>query len=176
QRDDNQHDSMAMITPSAAGNVPPSAVSGQIRRARWYSHSYNRADFYRLAARLGWLPRSMRLAMARNVGRLAPWPLPPERGVVRATLMQVTGITEPGRLDELTTRTFTDFAMCFSDLMSTNRQPIARLREAVAYVEGEDRVAGVSPPLISLTAHVGNWELAGRLLAGRKETSSAFVR
>src|SRR5262247_704891 len=138
---------MAMITPSAAGNVPPSAVSGEIRRPRWYSHSYNRADFYRLAAKLNWLPRPMRLALARTVGRLAPRLMPTERAVVRATLMQVTGITAPGQLDELTTRTFTDFAMCFSDLMSTNRRPIARLGEVVARVEGEDRVAGLLPPL-----------------------------
>jgi lauroyl/myristoyl acyltransferase len=164
-----------MIAPSAAGNVPPSTVSGEIRRVRWYSHSYNRADFYRLAAKLNWLPRPMRLALARNVGRLAPRLMPTERDVVRATLMQVTGITEPGRLDELTTRTFTDFAMCFSDLMSTNRQPIARLGEVVARMEGEDRVAGLTPPLISLTAHVGNWELAGRLLAGRMERTTHVV-
>jgi len=101
--------------------------------------------------------------------------MPSEREVVRATLMQVTGITESHRLDELTTRTFTDFAMCFSDLMTTNRQPIARLADAVARVEGEDRVAGLTPPLISLTAHVGNWELAGRLLAGRTERTTHVV-
>src|SRR5262249_3705587 len=143
--------------------------------ARWYSHSYNRADFYRLAAKLGWLPRPMRLALARNVGRLAPRLMPTERDVVRATLMQGTGITEPARLDELTTQTFTGFAMCFSDWMSTNRQPVARLGEAIAYIEGEDRMAGLSPPLISLTAHVGNWELAGRLLAGRTERTTHVV-
>jgi len=164
-----------MITGSAAGGVPPSAVSGRSQGARWYSHGYNRAGLYRLAAGLGWLPRTTRLAMARAVGRLAPRLMPTERVVVRDTLMQVTGIVEPRRLDALTIRTFTDFAMCFSDLLSTNRQPAARLAATVARVEDAERVTKITPPLISLTAHVGNWELAGRLLAGHTERTTHVV-
>jgi lauroyl/myristoyl acyltransferase len=168
-------EAVTVIPPSAAGSVPPSTMSGRIHRSRWYSHAYNRADLYRLAAGLGWLPRPVRLSLARTVGRLAPRLMPTERAVVRDTLMRVTGITESRRLDELTVRTFTDFAMCFSDLLSTNRQPVARLGDVVARVEGGERVALLEPPLISLTAHVGNWELAGRLLAGRTERTTHVV-
>ena len=96
------------------------------RRPRWYSHAYNRADLYRLAAALGWLPRPVRLALARQLGRLAPRLMPRERAVIEKTLARVTGATGP-RLASLTVRTFTDFAMCFSDLVSTNRQSAARL-------------------------------------------------
>ena len=136
------------------------------RRPHWYSHAYNRADLYRLAAGLGWLPRRARLGLARRLGRLAPRLMPVERAVVRKTLARVTGATG-SRLDALTVGTFADFAMCFSDLVSTNRQSVGRLTSTVGRVEGVERVTRLGAPLISLTAHVGNWELAGRLLAGR---------
>src|SRR5215467_12398775 len=92
-----------------------SSVDGVARR--WYSHRYNRPDLYGLAARLGWLPRPLRLALARQIGRLAPRLVPAERAAIRETLAQFTNATG-SRLD-------------------------------------------------ALTAHVGNWELAGRLLAGQ---------
>ena len=144
------------------------------RRPRWYSHAYNRADLYRLAAGLGWLPRRARLGLARRLGRLAPRLVPVERAVIRRTLARMTGASGP-RLDELTVGTFTDFAMCFSDLVSTNRQPLARTMSRVGRVEGAERVAGLDAGFISLTAHVGNWELAGRLLAGRTARATHVV-
>ena len=135
-------------------------------RPRWYGHSYNRAGLYRLAEALGWMPRGPRLALARSLGRLAPGWLPAERAAVRKTLAAVTGASGP-RLEQLTTRVFGDFAMCFSDLVSTNRRPAARLSTYVHGVIGGEQVQGLSGGLISVTAHVGNWELAGRLLATR---------
>ena len=92
--------------------------------------------------------------------------MPVERAVIRKTLARVTGATG-SRLEALTVGTFTDFAMCFSDLVSTNRQPVERLTSRVGRVEGVERVARLRAGFISPTAHVGNWELAGRLLAGR---------
>jgi len=149
----------------------PEAVA---RRPRWHSHAYNRADLYRLAAGLGWLPRPMRLGLARAIGRLAPRLMPAEQAVVRKTLARVTGATG-SRLEALTARTFVDFAMCFSDLVSTNRQPVSRLASRVARVAGADNVARAGAGFISPTAHVGNWELAGRLLAGRAARATHVV-
>ncbi len=143
-------------------------------RPRWYSHPYNRAAFYRLGAAMGWLPRRARLAVAQQLGRLAPRFLPAERAVVRKTLALVTEATGP-RLDELTRGVFRDFAMCFSDLVSTNRQPVARLAAHAGPVTGAERLVGVEGGLISLTAHVGNWELAGRLLARRSARPTHVV-
>ena len=143
-------------------------------RPRWYAHGYNRADVYRLAGALGWLPRRARLGLARSVGRLAVKLMPAEQAVVRRTLERVLGTTDPRRVDALTVSTFTDFAMCFSDLVSTNRQPAERLTSSVGRVEGGAHI----PPgagLISLSAHVGNWELAGRLLAGRTARTTHVV-
>ena len=148
-----------------------STPAGLAGRPRWHSHAYNRSDLYRLAEGLGWLPRRARLRLARKLGRLAAWFMPVERAVIRKTLVRVTGATG-SRLEALTVRTFTDFAMCFSDLVSTNRQPVARLTSQVGRVEG---VECLRAGFISPTAHVGNWELAGRLLAGRTARTTHVV-
>jgi lauroyl/myristoyl acyltransferase len=143
-------------------------------RPRWYSHAYNRADFYRLAARLGWLPRPARLALARQLGRFAKRRMPVELAAVRNTLARVTGATG-SRLEALTVDTFTDFAMCFSDLVSTNRQPASRLVRHVAIGGDEGRFRPPEGGFISPSAHLGNWELAGRLLAGRAARTTHVV-
>ena len=144
------------------------------RRPRWYSHAYNRADFYRVAAGLAWLPRRARLGLARQLGRLAPRWMPAERAAIRNTLARVTGAMEP-RLEALTVATFADFAMCFSDLVSTNRQPMARLVSQVDTAEAADLMTRLGQGFISPSAHVGNWELAGRLLAGRTARTTHVV-
>src|SRR5215469_17206251 len=88
---------------------------------RWYWHPYNRAVLYRLAGMLSCLPRGGRLAAARVLGGLTPRWLSAERAAVRLTLERVTGATG-APLDTLTRRLFADFAMCFTDLVTTNRE------------------------------------------------------
>ena len=144
------------------------------RRPRWYSHAYNRANFYRVAAGLAWLPRRARLGLARQLGRLAPWWMPLERAAIWNTLARVTGATG-SRLEALTVATFADFAMCFSDLVSTNRQPMAHLVSHIDAAEGADLMTRLGQGFISPSAHVGNWELAGRLLAGRTARTTHVV-
>lgn len=143
-------------------------------RPRWYWHSYNRAHLYRLAEVLGLLPRRVRLALAGALGRLAPRFLPSELAAVRATLEIVTGASG-ARLDELCAGVFRDFALCFSDLVSTNRRPAQRLLPYIGAVNGADQVDELSGGIISVTAHVGNWELAGRLLAARSARRTHIV-
>src|SRR5262249_62356000 len=111
-------------TAGAGGaGMPPSLASVRpASRPRWYSHAYNRADFYRLAAAFGWLPRRARLALARRLGRLATRRMPAEREAVRSTLARVTG-AEGSRLDGLTVATFTHFPMCFTHLVTTHSHP-----------------------------------------------------
>ena len=112
------------------------------------------------------VPRPVRLAVARALGRLAPRFLPAERAAARRTLERVTGASG-ARLDALSVGVFRDFAMCFSDLVSTNRGPAAELERCVGAVSGAEHLDLVSGGVVSVTAHVGNWELAGRLLASR---------
>ena len=155
--------------------MPLSLTSNRpARRPRWYSHAYNRANFYRVAAGLAWLPRRARLGLARQLGRLAPRWMPVERAAIRHTLARVTGATG-SRLEALTVATFADFAMCFSDLVSTNRQPMAHLVSQVDMAEGADLMTRLGQGFISPSAHVGNWELAGRLLAGRTARTTHVV-
>ena len=61
--------------------------------------------------------------------------------------------------------------MFFSDLVSTNREPTARLFGRVGTVTGEEHLQHLEGGVISLTAHVGNWDLAGRLLARKRRSS-----
>ena len=50
-----------------------------------------------------------------------------------------------------------------------------RLLSHVAAPEGVDRITRVEGGFISPSAHVGNWELAGRLLAGRTARTTHVV-
>jgi len=126
-----------------------------------------------LTAAMGWLPRRMRLGLARRVGHLALSFLPAERAVVRKTLGVMTGATGR-RLDQLTTEVFSEFAMCFSDLSSASRRPV-RLPAYVGAIQGREHLNGREGPVVSLTAHVGNWELAGRLLARHSARTTHIV-
>jgi lauroyl/myristoyl acyltransferase len=133
---------------------------------RWYVHHYNHPIFYRLAGAAAVLPRPARLRLAVAIADLALGLMPVERAMVRKNLRQVTGASE-ARLGELTRDVFRGFAICFADLVSTNRRANGRLTTYVAGVTGEIPLARADLGMISLTAHLGNWELAGRLLARR---------
>ena len=65
-------------------------------RPQWYAHGYNRAELYRLAAVMGWLPRRLRLALARRLGHLAQSFLPVERAAARKNASQI-GCGDSGR-------------------------------------------------------------------------------
>src|SRR5947208_14709747 len=94
--------------------------------------------------------------------------MPRERAAVRKTLGLSTGAT--GRdLDQLPTGVFTDFAMCFSDLVSSNRQSEARLRALVSTAPGAEDFAGMTGGVVSVTAHVGHCGQEGRHLARARQ-------
>ena len=144
------------MTPSVDGSAQ-----------RWYAHRYNRPDLYRPRGALSWVPRRLRLALARHIGRLAPRRMPAERAAIRKAMARFTGATG-SRLDTLTVRVFTRFR----DVLQRPGldQPGADRGARISHRrqrEGVERLASLTGGLISLTAHVGNWELAGRLLAGR---------
>src|SRR5919108_3059344 len=130
-----------MLDSQILNDVP--TPTAPVRAPRWYWHPYNRARLYRLAGALGWLPRRGRLALAGALGGLVPRWFPAERAAVRLTLEVVTGAMG-ARLDALTRRLFGEFAMCFSDLVTTNRQAPARLMRYVERLSGTDHVAALT--------------------------------
>ena len=135
---------------------------------RWYAHDWNRAGVYRLGASvLGALPRGARLTLAAAIAAVAPFPV--ERAVVRANLARVAPGLGAAAREALVRRVFRRFAMCFADLLSTNRRE-TEADGLLAAVEGEahiDAALAAGRGLIFLTAHFGNWELAGRLVMRR---------
>jgi lauroyl/myristoyl acyltransferase len=87
---------------------------------------------------------------------------------VRRNLARVHPEREPAWLDAAVDRVFERFAVCFADLISLNRGPQSALSR---HVKGIDWQTSTRDALargrgcVSITAHLGNWELAGRLLA-----------
>src|SRR5206468_1975667 len=59
---------------------------------------------------------------------------------------------------------FGEFAMCFSDLIVASRRP-DQVSAHMGPLRGIEQLLRQEGAVVSLTAHVGNWELAGRVLA-----------
>jgi lauroyl/myristoyl acyltransferase len=150
----------ALSAPPAPPAAPP----------RWYTHRLNRPAVYRVSALLAaTLPRPVRLTLARVLARRAAGWFPAERTRVRANLARVRPHVDPAALDRLVDEVFRHFAICFADLISTNRRE-ARPERLLARIEGNEHLLAADAEgrgLVLVTAHLGNSELGGRLLAER---------
>lgn len=142
-------------------------LPGPTAAPRWYAHGLNRVAFYRVGAAVaGVLPRALRLRAARAVATAAAGRFPDERAVVRATLARIVDGARPIELDALAAEVFENFAVCFTDLITSNRAE--RTDALLAGTEGVEHLAEaerLGRGLVVVTAHLGNWELGGRLLA-----------
>jgi KDO2-lipid IV(A) lauroyltransferase len=144
------------------------AVAGAVTPApRWYAHGFNRAVVYRVATlTASAMPRAMRLRVAMRLADVASRRLPAERAVVGRNLARILPGTPPRALDELVSAVFRNFGVCFADLITANRR--AAVGTLVAAIDGMaelQKTARHGRGLVVLTAHLGNWELAGRMLA-----------
>jgi KDO2-lipid IV(A) lauroyltransferase len=148
----------------ATTRAVPTAV---VPAPRWYAHGFNRAAVYRVATlAASVLPRSARLRVAAGVASVVSRRFRAERAVVRQNLARILPGTAAGALDELVTAVFRNFAVCFADLITANRR--ADIATLVADIEGMTeltRAARAGRGLVVVTGHLGNWELAGRMLA-----------
>lgn len=153
------------MTTTASSSVP---LAPSTRPPRWYSHSLNHVAAYRAAAlAAAALPRPARLRLAAALGGIAADALPAERARVEANLARVRpDLDAPARVT-LARDVFRHFAVCFADLIVANRR--RRLPERLlAAIRGREHLATAGAGdrgVVVLTAHLGNWELAGRLLA-----------
>jgi lauroyl/myristoyl acyltransferase len=138
-------------------------------RVRWHAHPYNRPAYYRLAAATApRLPRPLRAWLATRLAGTLASRFPQERAAVRRNLARVHPGREAAWLDAAVDRVFERFAVCFADLLSLNREPPSVLSRHVKGVHDQTptrEALARGRGCVSLTAHLGNWELAGRLLA-----------
>src|SRR5215468_2001854 len=136
---------------------------------RWYTHTYNRLAFYRLiAASSRWFPRSVRLRMARIVAMACCHWMPREYAAVRGNLRRLLPDASRQEVERQARQVFCNFACCFADLLSLNRRPLAVQQAYVSTVQGLEHLHAVLQAprgFVAATAHLGNWELAGRLLS-----------
>ena len=165
---------MAVVTVKTLPSDAPPAAAGP----RWYTHGLNRPALYRAAAVLaGALPRPARLALARALApRAARW-FPAERARVSANVARVRPGAGAAERAALVDDVFRHFAICFADLISTNRRE-AQPDRLVGRIEGDEHLRAADAEgrgLVLLTAHLGNWELGGRLLASRLERPTHVV-
>jgi lauroyl/myristoyl acyltransferase len=145
------------------------ASSAPAASPRWHAHPYNRARYYRVArATVSRLPRPARRWLSIRLARLVAARFPAERAAVRRNLGRIHSGGSAAALDAAVGRVFENFATCFSDLLSLNRGPESQRwrRIAGAREQTPTRDAlGKGRGCVSITAHLGNSALAGRLVA-----------
>lgn len=148
--------------------APPAHAAPPAHVPTSHAHWLNRAPLYRLAAgAAGMLPRRARLRVAGALGAACARACPREARVVAANLARVAPALPAAARARQVRTLFGEFAMCVADLLTTNRAaPVPGL---VRSGDGDEHVAAVlgGGGFIVLTAHVGNWELAGRALVSR---------
>lgn len=163
-----------MARPDPGPDASPSAAPPD-----WYSHGLNRLFYYRIAqAAASTLPRPARLGLARGLGRLLSRAVPAERNAVRSNLARVLPGTPPRELERRVSETFANFGAFFADLLTLNREPADGLGAYVASAAGEhhlDAALAAGRGVVLLTAHLGNWEFAGRLLSSRGRRTAHVV-
>jgi len=138
-------------------------------RHKWYTHSYDGLGLYQLVATCApWLPRVLRFGCARIVADLYRRRMPKEYAAAQRNIARILPAATPTTITQLAQSLFRHFAYYFVDLLSLNRQsPQAQQR----YLHCIHNFARVQPLLesrqgfVAATAHLGNWELAGRLLS-----------
>ena len=136
---------------------------------RWYSHAYNQLAFYRLIAVCSpWLPRSVQLRMARAVARAVYRWMPREYAAIQGNLTRVLPDASRQEVERQARQVFGNFACFFADLLGLNRRALPLQQAYMTKVQGLphlQKVLQTSRGFVAATAHLGNWELAGRLLS-----------
>jgi lauroyl/myristoyl acyltransferase len=145
-----------------------SEVEAKQTSGRWYSHSYNRPVFYRLAAVCSlFIPRPLRFGLARTIAPVFRRLMPHENTAVQRNIARILPDADAMAIERVVRALFRNFAYFFVELLSRNRQGLPILQRSVHCVHGLEYLqAAVASQqgFVAATAHMGNWELAGRLL------------
>jgi len=136
---------------------------------QWYTHTYNRLVFYRLIALCApLLPRSVCLRVASTVATVLRHGMSREYAAVRHNLARLLPTASAREVEQQAHAVFRNFAYVFADLLSLNRCAFPVQQRYVHSVHGLEYLHAVlaSPQgFVAATAHLGNWDLAGRLLS-----------
>lgn len=151
-------DSVALRAGERAHHIP-----------RWYTHTYNRPILYHAVAGCSHvIPRRLRLRLARLIAPAFQACLAREDAAVRRNLSRILPHADAAGIEQVVGALFRNFACTFVDLLSLNRQALHVQQRYVHQVYGLEHLQALLATgrgFVAATAHMGNWELAGRLLA-----------
>jgi len=138
-------------------------------RLRWYTHSYDGPVLYQLVAICApRVPRVLRFGCARVLADLYRWRMPREYAAAQRNIARILPAASPAIITQVAQSLFRHFAYYFADLLSLNRQPLQIQQRYVHRIHNFDRLEPILESrqgFVAATAHLGNWELAGRLLS-----------
>jgi lauroyl/myristoyl acyltransferase len=149
-------------------------------RPRWYTHSYDGPRLYQMVAVCApRIPRVLRFACARTLADMYRQRMPKEYAAAQRNIAHILPTADPATISQVARSLFRHFAYYFADLLSLNRQPLPTIQHR--YLHGIHNFDRVQPLLASrqgfvvATAHLGNWELAGRLLSPYGKTVNVLI-
>ena len=93
--------------------------------------------------------------------------MPKEYAAAQRNIAHILPAADPATISQLAQSLFRHFAYYFSDLLSLNRQSLPVQQRYVYRIHNFDRLEPILESrqgFVAATAHLGNWELAGRLL------------
>ncbi len=155
------------MTPNPNSLQAPAEASSASRM--WYTHAYDWPILYTLVNGLTPLmPRPLRFGVANIVAAFFRRLKLREYAAAQANIARIRPDADPAATARIARSLFRHFAYYFVDLLSLNRQSLEVQQRHVHGVHGLDRLEAVlesGSGFVAATAHLGNWELAGRLLS-----------
>ena len=155
------------MTPDPSSLKTPAKMSPAA--PLWYTHSYDWPMLYNLVHGLiPLMPRPMRFGLANVVAAFFRRLMPREYAAAQSNITRIRPDADPVTTARITRSLFRHFAYYFVDLLSLNRQSLEIQQHHVHRVHGLERLQAVLESgggFVAATAHLGNWELAGRLLS-----------
>lgn len=169
---------MALLSHSSETTTATDPLSPP-PRSKWYTHSYDGPGLYQLVAYLApRLPRGVRFACATVLADLYRRRMPQEYAAAQRNLTRILPLADSATITQVTRSLFRHFAYYFADLFSLNRQPLPVQQRYLHCIHDFARVQPLlesSQGFVVATAHLGNWELAGRLLSPYGKTIYVLI-
>ena len=141
---------------------------------QWYTHSYNRLMLYRLVVVCSsFVPRPIRFGFACILAAVFRRMMPQEYAATQRNIGQILPEADAAAVERIARALFRNFACFFADLLSVNRRALPVQQRYVHLVHGQERLHAALTSrrgFVVATAHIGNWDLAGRLLSSYGRT------